>query len=262
MNSGVGMRQFFTWLGLGGWLLAGAVAAGEVRVAVAANFTAPAQQIAAAFARDTGHQAVLAFGSTGRFYAQIRNGAPFQVLLSADDETPARLAAEGWALAATRFPYAIGRLVLWSAQPGLVDAEGAVLRRGGFERLALADPKVAPYGAAALEVLTRLKLEPALRPRFVQGESIGQTHQFVATGNAALGFVALSQVMAEGRLTRGSAWIVPAHLHAPLQQDAIVLKAGAGDPVAEAWMRYLRGDTARAIIRAHGYELRAAEAAK
>lgn len=235
-------------------LLQGARAA-QVQVAVAANFTAPMQKIALAFEQDTGHRATLAFGSTGKFYAQIRNGAPFQLLLAADDSTPARLVAEGLGLAASRFTYATGKLVLWSPQPGLVDAQGAVLKAGGFERLALADPKLAPYGAAALQVLTGLGLLPALAPKLVQGESIAQTYQFVATGNAALGFVALSQVYVDGRIGQGSAWIVPVHLHEPIRQDALLLNSGKDNVAAVALLRYLRGDKARAIIRAYGYDV-------
>ncbi len=242
-----------------GMLIAGLFAtsaqAAEVSVAVAANFTAPMQKIAAAFEQDTGHKAILAFGSTGKFYAQIKNGAPFQVLLSADDETPARLEREGLGVSGTRFTYAIGRLVLWSRQPGLVDDKGEVLRTGKFERIALADPKLAPYGAAAVEVLNGLGLMSSLAPKFVQGENIGQTYQFVATGNAELGFVALSQVFAEGKLTQGSAWMIPAGLHAPIRQDAVVLSPGKDNAAAAALMAYLRNDRARAIIRSFGYDL-------
>ncbi|AEG92419.1 molybdate ABC transporter substrate-binding protein [Ramlibacter tataouinensis] len=238
-------------------LLAGAAAAhaAEVSVAVAANFTAPMQKIAAAFEQATGHKAVLAFGSTGRFYAQVKNGAPFQVLLAADDETPAKLEAEGLAVRGSRFTYATGRLVLWSASAGLVDGRGEVLRTGRFERLAIADPKLAPYGAAALQAMDRLGVADALRPRLVQGESIGQAFQFVATGNAPLGFVALSQVMVDGGIAKGSAWVVPADLHAPIRQDAVVLAAGKDNPAATALASFLRSDAAKAIIRAHGYEL-------
>lgn len=227
--------------------------AGEVSVAVAANFTAPMQKIAARFQQDTGHKAVLAFGSTGRFHAQISNGAPFEVLLAADAATPERLEREGLVVPGSRFTYAVGRLVLWSATPGLVDPQGTVLRSEVPGRLALADPRLAPYGAAAVEVLTRLGLVDALRPRFVQGESIGQAHQFVASGNAPMGFVALSQVQVDGRLSGGSAWVVPADLHSPLQQDAALLQRGRDNPAAQALMRYLRSPAARQIIQAHGY---------
>ena len=229
--------------------------AAEVQVAVAANFAAPMQKIAAAFEADTGHKARLAFGSTGAFYAQIRNGAPFQVLLAADEETPARLEKEGLASPGTRFAYATGRLVLWSAQPGFVDEKGDVLAKGSFERIALANPKLAPYGAAAIEALTQLKLLERLQPRFVQGENIAQAYQFVATGNAQLGFVALSQVMLDGRIAKGSAWLVPANLHSPIRQDAVILAAGKDNAAAAALLAYLKGDKARGIVRSYGYEL-------
>ncbi|GAB3486977.1 molybdate ABC transporter substrate-binding protein [Curvibacter fontanus] len=234
--------------------LALAAQAAEVSVAVAANFTAPMQKIAPLFEADTGHRAVLAFGSTGRFYAQIRNGAPFHVLLAADDETPAKLEKEGQGVAGTRFTYAIGRLVLWSRQPGLVDDQGAVLKTGKFDKLALADPKLAPYGLAAIETLTRLGLLDTLRPKFVLGESIAQARQFIATENAPLGFVAYSQVLAEGRL-QGSAWLVPADLHTPIRQDALLLGRGKDNAAAAALLQYLRGDKARAIVRSYGYDL-------
>ncbi|MDP2823930.1 MAG: molybdate ABC transporter substrate-binding protein [Sulfuritalea sp.] len=229
--------------------------ADEVQVAVAANFTAPAKRIAAAFERDTGHKAQLAFGGTGKFYAQIRNGAPFAVLLAADDETPAKLEREGAAVAGSRFTYATGRLVLWSTRPGYVDDKGEVLRKGDFRHLAIANPKLAPYGAAAVEVMTALKLLDAVQPKFVQGENIAQAHQFVATGNAELGFVALSQLMQDGKLDAGSAWIVPATLHQPIKQGAVLLDRGRGKPAAEAWLSFLKSDKAKAIIRSFGYEI-------
>ena len=232
-----------------------AAQADTVSVAVAANFTAPMQKIASAFEADTGHKAELSFGATGKFYAQITHGAPFQVLLSADDTTPARLEREGKAVARSRFTYAIGTLVLWSAQPGYVDAQGAVLKTGDFKHLAIANPKVAPYGAAALQVLDQLGATAAVQPRLVQGENIAQAFQFVATGNAQLGFVALSQVMADGKLTSGSAWQVPASLHDPIRQDAVLLTPGKDSTAAAALLAYLRGDKARAIIRSYGYGL-------
>lgn len=249
------MAYFWRTLTLLATLATGLAQAGQVSVAVAANVTAPMQKIALAFAQDTGHQALLAFGSTGKFYTQIKNGAPFQILLAADDETPARLEKEGLAVAGTRFTYATGRLVLWSKTPGLVDDQGAVLRQGTFTHIALADPKLAPYGTAALQTLDQLGLTAALQARMVQGENIGQAYQFVATGNAALGFVALSQVMVQGRLVEGSAWVVPAHLHAPLRQDAVLLSSGKDNPAALALVAYLKGEKARAILRAFGYEL-------
>jgi len=235
-------------------LAARGVFAAEVQVAVAANFSAPMQRIAADFEQATGHQAKLAFGSTGKFYAQIRHGAPFDVLLAADDETPAKLEKEGMAVAGSRFTYSIGQLALWSAKPGYVDDKGEVLKQGAFKHLAIASPKLAPYGAAAVETLNRLGLQAALQPKFVQGENIAQTFQFVSTGNAELGFVALSQVIEGGKLKRGSAWIVPPGLHAPIRQDAVVLARGRDNPAALALMKYLKQDQARAIIKAYGYD--------
>lgn len=228
--------------------------ANEVHVAVAANFTAPAKRIAEQFETDTGHKALLAFGATGRFYAQIRNGAPFEVLLAADDETPARLEAEGAAVGGSRFTYAVGRLVLWSARAGTVDDRGDVLKRGDFRHLSIANPKLAPYGAAAVEALAGLNRLDAMQAKFVHAENIAQAHQFVASGNAELGFVALSQVMKDGRIAEGSAWIVPASLHAPIRQDAVILERGKGKPAAAAWMQFLKGDKATTIIRSFGYE--------
>jgi molybdate transport system substrate-binding protein len=246
-------RYFPLFAGLVALGLPMSLRAAEVQVAVAANFTAPMRAIAAAFEQDTGHKARLAFGSSGKFYAQIRNGAPFQVFLSADDEKPARLEQAGMAVAGTRFTYAIGQLALWSAKAGFVDNKGEVLKQGGYAHLAIANPKLAPYGAAAIEVLKNLGLLETVQPRLVQGENIAQTYQFVASGNAELGFVALSQVTRDGKLTQGSAWIVPAHLHAPIRQDAVILANGKGNAAASALMAYLKSDKAKAVIRAYGY---------
>jgi molybdate transport system substrate-binding protein len=227
--------------------------AAQVSVALASNFSAPMQKIAAAFEHDTGHKAVLSSGGTGKFYAQIRHGAPFELLLAADQATPELLEQQGLTVTGTRFTYAIGQLVLWSRQPELVDADGAVLRSDQFARLAVADPKLAPYGAAAIETLKNLGLLTQLQSRFVQGENIAQTYQFVASENAPLGFVALSQVFADGQISQGSAWIVPAELHGPLRQDAVILKAGADNPAAIALADYLRGEKARSIMQSYGY---------
>ena len=248
------MMKFSRLLAAMAALTMGISHAADVTVAVAANFTAPMQKIAEAFAQDTGHKAVLAFGATGKFYAQIKNGAPFQMLLAADHETPAKLEKEGFAVAGTRFTYATGRLVLWSAQPGVVDDKGDVLRTSQDGKVALADPKLAPYGAAAITAMTQLGVLERLQPRFVQGENIGQAYQFVATGNAPMGFVALSQVMVDGRIAKGAAWVVPAKLHAPILQDAVLLNPGKDNPAALALTRYLRSEKARAIILSYGYE--------
>ena len=238
-----------------GWFSMTCLQAGEVRVAVAANFAAPMQRIAQLFKQDTGHKAVLSLGSTGNFYAQIRNGAPFDVLLAADDETPVKLEQEGWGVVGTRFTYAVGKLVLWSKRPGVVDDKGEVLRRDGFQRLAVANPKLAPYGVAALEVLNQMGLMQALSAKLVQGDNIAQTYQFVSTENAQLGFVALSQVWADGNITQGSGWIVPAHLYTPIRQDAVLLTKGQGNRAAQALMVYLQSDKIKALIRASGYTL-------
>lgn len=228
--------------------------AAEVLVAVAANFSAPMKAIAQAFERDTGHRARLAVGATGQFYAQIRNGAPFAVLLAADAQTPARLEAEGFGVEGTRFTYAVGRLVLWSAAPGVVDAQGQVLRSAGFATIAMADPRLSPYGAAALQTLDALGLRQRLLPKRVEAANIAQAFQFVASGSAALGFVAQSQVMAHGRIQTGSGWLVPAALHDPIKQDAVLLASGRENPAAHALLRYLQGAQAAAVIRAFGYE--------
>jgi len=227
----------------------------DVQVAVAANFTAPMQKIAAGFEEDTGHHALLSFGSTGQFYAQIKSGAPFQVFLAADDKTPARLDKEGLTVPGSRFTYAIGSLVLWSATPDLVDPKGAVLHSGTFAHLAVADAQLAPYGAAALETLTKLGLVEKLQSKIVLGENIAQTYQFVASGSAELGFVALSQVMRDGKISKGSAWIIPGELYAPLRQDAVILATGRNSAAAVALMQYLKGAQARAVIRSYGYAI-------
>ena len=229
--------------------------AAEVIVAVAANFTAPMKKIAPLFEKDTGHKAILSFGSTGAFYAQIKNGGPFQVFLSADDETPLKLEREGYAVGGTRFTYATGKLVLWSKQQGFVDEKAEVLRSNNFQKIAIANPKLAPYGAAAIETINKLGLMQALQPKFVQGENIAQTFQFVNTENAQLGFVALSQVFSDGKITQGSGWIVPNNLHNPIQQDAVVLTAGQNNPAVSALIQYIKSDKAKVIIKSFGYDL-------
>ena len=227
-----------------------------VQVAVAANFTAPARALAEVFARTTGHEAKLSFGATGAFYTQIKNGAPFDVLLAADDERPARLEKEGDTVAGSRFTYATGQLVLWSAKPGLVDDEGAVLKHGQFGKIAIANPKNAPYGAAAVEAMEKLGLAATLQPKLVTGESIGQTYNFIATGNAELGFVALAQVLEGGKLKSGSMWVVPAQYHAPIIQDAVILKRAANNPAAKAWMELLKTPQSKELIRSYGYAVK------
>ena len=225
----------------------------QALVAVAANFSAPMQQIALAFQKDTGHQLRLSFGATGGIYAQIKNGGPFDVFLSADQLTPQKIEVEGLGVPQTRFTYATGQLVLWSKQDGLVDDKGQVLRSKNIQRIALANPKLAPYGAAALEAMTQLGLLDELKPKLVQGDNIAQTYQFVSTQNAQLGFVALSQVFADGKITSGSGWVLPSSLYKPILQDAILLKNGKDNSAAKALMLYMKGDKAKEMIKRFGY---------
>jgi molybdate transport system substrate-binding protein len=232
---------------------AGPAMADDVPVAVAANFTEPVKEIAAAFTAKTGHHLVLSFGSSGQFYTQITQGAPFQVFLSADADRPARIEREGLGVPGTRFTYAIGRLVLFSRSPGLVDDHGAVLAGGGFAKIAIADPAAAPYGVAAVQTMTRLGVYPRLASKIVKGSSITQAYQFVDTGAAELGFVALSQVI---NVQGGSRWLVPAADHAPIDQQAILLYAGDKKPAARALLQFLRSPEAIAIIKRYGYEVR------
>jgi len=250
------MRLFYPVYLVVALLLGGVNAhADTVRVAVAANFYPLMQRMAVQFEKDTGHQTVLSSGASGKFYAQIKNGAPFDVLLSADDETPARLLKEGDAVAGTAFTYAIGKLILWSPDAAAVDAQGAVLKTGKFRHLAIANPKTAPYGTAAVEFMTQLGILNTLRPRLVQGENIAQAYQFVATGAAEIGFVAYSQVIKDGKIGSGSGWLVPASAYTPIRQDAVLLNKGKNATAARALLDYLKGQKATAIIQASGYDL-------
>ncbi|WP_296254882.1 MULTISPECIES: molybdate ABC transporter substrate-binding protein [unclassified Pseudomonas] len=234
---------------------AGSVLADEVQVAVAANFTAPIQAIAKDFEQDTGHKLVASFGATGQFYTQIKNGAPFEVFLAADDTTPAKLEAENEIVKDSRFTYAVGTLALWSAKDGYVDDKGEVLKQNQYQHLSIANPKAAPYGLAATQVLDKLGLTEATKAKIVEGQSIAQAYQFVQSGSAELGFVALSQVYKDGKLTSGSAWIVPANLHEPIKQDAVILNKGKDSAAAKALMEYLKGPKAAAVIKSYGYQL-------
>lgn len=229
--------------------------AAEVHVAVAANFTAPMKVLARNFEREYGHKVHLAIGATGQFYAQIRNGAPFAILLSADDETPLKLEQEGLGVAGSRFTYCIGKLVLWSKKPGFVDAKGEVLRSGRFEKIAMTNPRLSPYGAAAMQVLDKMGLRERIAPRMVEGANIAQAFQFAHSENAQLGFIALSQVYENGKIKEGSAWVVPSSLHDPIKQDAILLNPGKGNAAAIALLQYLQADKTKAVIRSFGYEL-------
>ena len=232
---------------------AGPASAADTQVVVAANFTEPAKEIAAAFKTATGNTANLSFGSSGQIYTQMAHGAPYEVFLSADADRPIKAEQDGLGVAGSRFTYAIGRLVLYSKTPGLVDEGGAVLKGGRFTKLSIADPTAAPYGVAAIQTMKKLGVYDSLKPKIVQGSSITQAYQFVQTGAAEVGFVALSQVATQ---TGGSRWIVPANLHQPIDQQAVLLKTGARKPAARAFLQFLKGPEAKAIIRRYGYEVR------
>ncbi|MDB5433853.1 MAG: molybdenum transporter, periplasmic molybdate-binding protein [Phenylobacterium sp.] len=252
----IGRRLQLLGLALFGAVLAlgsGAARAAETQVAVAANFTEPAKAIAAAFRAATGHTAVLSFGSSGQFYAQMAHGAPYEVFLSADADRPKQAERDGLGVAGTRFTYAVGRLVLYSKTPGLVDGGGAVLSSGRFNKLSIADPAAAPYGLAAVQTMQKLGVYNAIKPKIVTGSSITQAYQFVDTGAAELGFVAYSQVI---NVAGGSSWLVPAADHAPIDQQAILLHTGENNPAAKAFLTFLKSPAAVAIIRKYGYEAR------
>jgi molybdate transport system substrate-binding protein len=237
------------------FLACGPIDAAEVQVAVAANFATAMKGIARRFEEATGHTLKLTFGSSGKFFAQIMNGAPFEVFLSADVEKPMRLEEQAMAVEGSRFTYAVGSLVLWSRDPKLIEDDGSALYEGKFNHLAVANPRLAPYGAAAADTLMALGLWDELQSRIVRGENVSQTYQFVATGNAELGFVALSQITQDGKIAYGSAWIVPAVMYSPIRQEAVLLNKGRHNKVASALLQYLRGSDAKAIIKAHGYRL-------
>ena len=222
-------------------------------VAVASNFTKPMTEIAAEFEKATGHTAKLSFSSSGKFVSQIENGAPFDVFLSADESSPLRLEKDGFAVSGSTHTYAIGKLVLWSSMPGFIDDQGAVLTNGQFEHIALADPKLAPYGAAAVDYLNRKKLLEKLQPLMVMGENISQTHQLISSGNVELGFVALSQVIENGKINSGSGMIIPTNQHHPIKQSVALLKIGAENPAAQALIHYLNLPVAKNIIQKYGY---------
>jgi molybdate transport system substrate-binding protein len=244
---------------LAAWLLliAPATWAETVLVAVASDFTKPMTEIAEAFEKITDHSAKLSFGSSGKAFAQIQSGAPFEVFLSASEKYPLELEKSGYAVPGTHFVYAIGKLVLWSATPGYVDDRGEILKIGNFKHIALADPVHAPYGVVAEEVMNNLGVLNKLRPLFVMGENISQTFQFVSTGNAELGFVGLAQVIDinHGKIGSGSGWIIPDNLHSPFRQMAVLLKTGAENPAALALVDFLKSPTALAIIEKYGFGL-------
>ncbi|MBS0151108.1 MAG: molybdate ABC transporter substrate-binding protein [Nitrospira sp.] len=227
----------------------------SVLVAVAANFVPPFREIAMDFEKATGHAVQVAAGSSGNFYSQIKNGAPFDVFFSADAERPKLLEDEGLGVKDTRFTYAIGRLVLWSPNADLIKGE-ETLRSKQYKRLAMASPKTAPYGVAAMQALQKLALWDSVQPQIVMGESLGQTMGFIQSGNAQLGFVALSQVLDPKINGKGSRWDVPNNLHEPIKQDVILLTTGKENSGAKALMEFMGGLQAKTIIERYGYELK------
>jgi len=227
-----------------------AVYADTVHIAVAANFTQPIKTLKTRFEDTTRHQLIISLGSTGQLYAQIKNGAPYEVFLAADTKRPQLLVEEGEAVAESLVTYAIGQLILWSPKPDFVN--DTVLKTGDFQHLAIANPKTAPYGAAAVQVLEKLGLWASLQPKIVQGENITQTYQFVVTQNAELGFVALSQYQG-GKQVGGSHWLIPQAYYDPIEQGAVLLTQGTNNPAAQAFMTFLTRDEARDIIQSFGY---------
>lgn len=230
-----------------------AALAGDASVAVAANFTAPAKEIATLYKTQTGYTIDLSFGASGQFYTQIANGAPFDIFLSADDERTKKAVQEGYAVPGSEFTYAIGKLVLWSATPGYVDKDGAILKKGSYNHISLASPKAAPYGAAAVETLKALSIYSTIESKIVTGENIGQTYQFILSKNSELGFVAYSQIIAQ---KEGSFWMVPDKFYTPIVQNAVILKHGQNNVVAKGFYKFLKSKAAVEVIRRYGYVLK------
>ncbi len=227
--------------------------ADEIHVAVAANFTAPAKDLAPIFEQQTGHKVILSFGSTGMFYGQIKNGATYDILLAADAKTPKKSVAEGYGIGSSVFTYAVGKLVFWSSDANKIKNGQQVVTKADFNKCAVANPKLAPYGLAAYETLEHLKAFAKVQPKFVEGDNIGKTFQYVKTGNADVGFVALSQVYKDGKFTSGSGWIVPDNYYGKIRQDAVLLKNGKSLAAANQFLQFLKGPEAAKVKLAYGY---------
>lgn len=236
-------------------LMSAPVRAGEVSVAVASDFAAPMERLVPLFQKESGHTVKVSLGASGKLYAQIKSKAPFDVFLSADEEMPKSLMQEGLAVGGSRFVYATGRLVLWSAQPDLVDEKGGVLNKGNFNMLAIANPRYSPYGVAAKETLTKLTMWNSIQEKLAKGENVTQTYQLAATEKADLAFIALSQVMRDGKVTAGSWWLVPPEMHKPILQSAVLLSGAKDQVAAKAFLAFLKSEKARAVMRGFGYEL-------
>lgn len=226
-----------------------AAQAAETTIAVAANFAEAVKEIGAAFEKKTGHKTIFSFGATGQLFTQISQGAPFDVFLSADQATATKAGVDGVAVAATQFTYAEGKLVLFGKNKDAVTG-AQTLKDGKFRKIAIANPAAAPYGTAAVETMKKLGVYEALASRIVEGQNITQTYQFIETGNAEVGFVALSQVVANND---GSRWIVPGNLYAPIKQDAVLLKRGEANAAAKDFVAFLKGPEAMQVKAKYGY---------
>ena len=227
--------------------------AAQVTVAVASNFLQPLKALAETFEAETGHRLIISSASSGKLYAQILHGAPFDIFLSADQQKPEALEQAGKIVPGSRFTYAVGRLALWSAGPDLIKDSPDILQTDQFERIALANPRLAPYGVAATEVMQALGVEARLRSKQVLGENIAQTYQFVYTGSARIGFVALSQLSSNGQIRSGSAWIIPDSLHSPVRQDAVQLRRSTANPAAAEFLQLLRSAAGQSLLEEYGY---------
>lgn len=245
------MFRIISFLAIG-VLIGSEVPAAEVKVAVASNFSSTLNEISAAFKKETGHTLIISSGASGKFFSQIREGAPFEVFLSADPEHPKKLLEQNLAVKGTDFIYAVGKLVLWSSKENFVDPQGKVLQSTSLQHIAIANPELAPYGKATQEFLERKGLWTSLRPKMVVGENIAQTFHFVSTGNADLGFIAYSQIKDTPSL-KGSYWIVPQDLYKPLQQVALLLKTGDNNAAAKRFLDFLKSKEAKSIIAKFGY---------
>jgi len=247
------LKVFWDWRIIGvlvSGLTVGPIAfAGETVVAVATNFTEAAKEIAQRFEQGTGHTASLSFGSTGQIYTQITQAAPFDVFLAADQARPAKAEIQGYAVTGSRFTYAIGELVLWSKNLSLANGR-EVLTTNKFNKIAIANPGFAPYGAAAVQAMKTLNVYETLAPKIVQGNNIAQTYQFAVTGNAELGFVASSQLRNQDQ---GSRWIIPTDYYDAIHQDAVLLTRGAENEASQAFLAFLKSPMARAVIKQYGY---------
>ena len=249
------MSKYVKLLGIVVSLMVGPVRAETALISVASNFSGTFEELEQVFEMESGHLIETVFGSSGRFFAQINNGAPFHAFLSADQEKPDALQKAGLVVEESRFTYALGKLVLWSSQSNFVDSSGQVLKQNNFRRLAIANPRLAPYGIAAMEVLENLDLASGIQGKIIQGENIAQTYQFVSTGNVELGLVAFSQVYRQDRIVSGSSWIIPADLYNPVRQDAVLLRRGANNQAAIAFLKFIRSEAGRAIIESFGYQV-------